>query len=82
MTSTKHLQELLDRVARGEVDPNTAREEILEVLRAQPYEDLGMARVTSRVEPRLTMPDAIAAIWAGVLPKPRMTSGNPWRRER
>ena len=38
-----------------------------------------VARVTSRVEPRATISAAIAAIWAGVLPKPRMTSGNPCR---
>ena len=62
MTSTKHLQELLDRVARGEVDTSTAREELLEVLRAQPYEDLGMARVDHHRSVRQGFPEVILGL--------------------
>src|SRR4051812_23462453 len=45
MTSNKQLQELLEQVARGEVDTATAHGQLLEALRARPYEDLGFARV-------------------------------------
>ena len=36
----------------------------------------------SSVDPRPTISAAIAAIWAGVLPRPRTTSGKPWRMAR
>ena len=41
-----------------------------------------LARVTSSVDPRATISAAMAAIWAGVLPRPRTTSGNPCRMAR
>lgn len=45
MTSNKQLQDLLDQVARREIDTTTACREIVEALRARPFEDLGFARV-------------------------------------
>ena len=40
MTSNKQLQDLLDAVARGELDTLTARDRLLDAFRAQPFEDL------------------------------------------
>ena len=39
------VQDLLDRVRLGDVDPSTAADEIIAVLRMAPFEDLGFARV-------------------------------------
>jgi pyridinium-3,5-biscarboxylic acid mononucleotide synthase len=62
MTSNKHLQELLDRVARGEVDTATAKERLLEAFRAQPYEDLGFARVDHHRTVRQGFPEVILGL--------------------
>ena len=62
MTSNKELQELLDRVARGEVDVVTAKERLLETLRAQPYEDLGMARVDHHRSFRQGFPEVVLGL--------------------
>jgi NCAIR mutase (PurE)-related protein len=62
MTSNKHLQELLDQVARGEVDTATAKERLLEALRAQPYEDLGLARVDHHRSLRQGFPEVILGL--------------------
>jgi pyridinium-3,5-biscarboxylic acid mononucleotide synthase len=45
MASNKQLHDLLDQVARGDLDPDTAHRRLLDELRARPYEDLGFARV-------------------------------------
>ena len=45
MTSNQELQDLLEKVARGEVDIATAKGRLLDAFRAQPFEDLGFARV-------------------------------------
>jgi pyridinium-3,5-biscarboxylic acid mononucleotide synthase len=62
MTSNKHLQELLERVARGEVDIATAKERLLEAFRAQPYEDLGFARVDHHRSVRQGFPEVILGL--------------------
>jgi len=62
MTSNKQLQDLLDRVARGELDPNTAREQLLDTLRAKPYEDLGFARVDHHRSVRNGFPEVILGL--------------------
>ena len=62
MTSNKELQELLDRVARGEVDVVTAKERLLETLRAQPYEDLGVARVDHHRSFRQGFPEVVLGL--------------------
>ena len=77
MTSNKQLKDLLDQVASGAVDPAAAAERLLGVLRAQPYEDLGFARVDHHRSLRQGFPevilglgktpDQIAAIAAGIV---------------
>src|SRR5215210_4703459 len=62
MTSNKHLQELLDQVASGAVDPATAKERLLADLRAQPYEDLGVARVDHHRSIRQGFPEVILGL--------------------
>ncbi len=62
MTSNKQLQDLLDRVARGELDTKTALEQLLDALRAQPYEDLGFARVDHHRSIRQGFPEVILGL--------------------
>jgi NCAIR mutase (PurE)-related protein len=62
VTSNKHLQELLDRVASGELDPGAAKEQLLEAFRAQPYEDLGVARVDHHRSLRQGFPEVILGL--------------------
>lgn len=45
MTSNKQLLDLIEQVARGEMDAATAHLRLLDTLRARPFEDLGFARV-------------------------------------
>jgi NCAIR mutase (PurE)-related protein len=56
------LRLLLDRVRHGAVDPAAASEQILEALRAAPYEDLGFARVDHHREIRQGFPEVILGI--------------------
>src|ERR1700710_996920 len=77
MTSNKQLQDLLDRVAAGTIDPTTAKERLLDAMRAQLYEDLGFARVDHHRSVRQGFPEVIlglgktpaqiAAIAAGIV---------------
>lgn len=62
MTSNKQLQDLLERVARREIDPDAARERLLEALRARPYEDLGFARVDHHRSIRQGFPEVILGL--------------------
>src|SRR5207248_2080683 len=62
MTSNKQLQELLERVARHEIDPDAARERLLEALRARPFEDLGFARVDHHRSIRQGFPEVILGL--------------------
>jgi NCAIR mutase (PurE)-related protein len=62
MTSNKHLQDLLEQVARGALDPDTARERLLEALRARPFEDLGFARVDHHRTVRQGFPEVILGL--------------------
>lgn len=61
MTSAE-IQQLLDRVRRGEVDPAAASAEILTAMRAAPFEDLGFARVDTHRELRQGFPEVILGI--------------------
>src|SRR5579871_610004 len=45
MTSNKLLKELLDQVANGTMDAASALEQLVDAFRAQPFADLGFARV-------------------------------------
>ena len=77
MTSNKQLQDLLDQVAAGTLDPSEAKDRLIGVLRAQPYEDLGFARVDHHRSVRQGFPEVvlglgktpgqIAAIAAGIV---------------
>jgi pyridinium-3,5-biscarboxylic acid mononucleotide synthase len=62
MTSNKQLQDLLDQVARGELDTATAKAQLIEALRAQPYQDLGFARVDHHRSVRQGFPEVILGL--------------------
>ena len=62
MTSNKQLQDLLDQVASGALAPAAAQERLLDVLRAQPYEDLGFARVDHHRAFRQGFPEVILGL--------------------
>ena len=62
MTSNQELQDLLDRVASGEVDTATAKGQLLDAMRAQPFEDLGFARVDHHRSVRHGFPDVILGL--------------------
>src|SRR3989441_9796264 len=62
MTSNKHLQDLLEEVARGALDPDTARDRLLEALRSRPFEDLGFARVDHHRSIRQGFPEVILGL--------------------
>ena len=62
MTSNKQLQDLLEQVAAGTVDPTSAKERLLGELRAQPYEDLGFARVDHHRSVRQGFPEVILGL--------------------
>jgi NCAIR mutase (PurE)-related protein len=56
------LRTLLDRVAGGATDAATAQRQLLEVLRARPYEDLGFARVDHHRSVRQGFPEVILGL--------------------
>ena len=56
------LQELFDRVQRGELDPSSAAGLILTALRAAPFEDMGFARVDTHRELRQGFPEVILGL--------------------
>jgi NCAIR mutase (PurE)-related protein len=62
MTSNKLLQELLDRVARGDLDTGEALEHLVEAFRARPFEDLGFARVDHHRAIRQGFPEVILGL--------------------
>ena len=62
MTSNKQLQDLLERVARGEVDVATARDRLMDSMRARPFEDLGFARVDHHRSIRQGFPEVVLGL--------------------
>jgi NCAIR mutase (PurE)-related protein len=62
MTSNKQLQDLLERVARGELDVAKARDQLVDTFRARPYEDLGFARVDHHRSIRQGFPEVILGL--------------------
>jgi NCAIR mutase (PurE)-related protein len=62
VTSNKQLQDLLERVARGDMDTATAHGLLLDALRARPYEDLGFARVDHHRALRQGFPEVILGL--------------------
>ncbi len=62
MTSNKQLQDLLDQVARGELEPAAAGERLLHAFRASPFEDLGFAKVDHHRSVRQGFPEVILGL--------------------
>ena len=62
MTSNKQLQDLIDQVASGALDPATAKERLIDAMRAQPYGDLGFARVDHHRAIRQGFPEVILGL--------------------
>jgi NCAIR mutase (PurE)-related protein len=62
MTSNKQLEDLIDQVASGALDPATAKGRLLEAMRAQPYADLGFARVDHHRAVRQGFPEVILGL--------------------
>ena len=62
MTSNKQLQDLLDQVAAGTLEPAAAKALLIDVLRAQPYQDLGFARVDHHRSVRQGFPEVILGL--------------------
>jgi hypothetical protein len=75
--NTTQLKSLLDQVASGEVGPDQAQRQLLDVLRERPFEDLGFAKVDHHRAVRQGFPevvlglgktpDQIAAIASGIV---------------
>ena len=59
MTSNKLLKDLLDEVASGAVHPAAALEQLVDAFRAQPFEDLGFARVDHHRSIRQGFPEVV-----------------------
>src|SRR4026209_2269797 len=62
MTSNKQLQDLLEQVARGDLDTGTARQQLVDAMRARPFEDLGMARVDHHRSVRQGFPEVVLGL--------------------
>jgi hypothetical protein len=62
MTSNKQLQDLLEQVARGDIDVATARDRLVTALRARPFEDLGFARVDHHRAVRQGFPEVVLGL--------------------
>src|SRR5262245_42150264 len=58
----RQLHLLLHQVAGGTVDPEAAEAQLLEALRAQPFEDLGFARVDHHRSVRTGFPEVILGL--------------------
>jgi NCAIR mutase (PurE)-related protein len=62
MTSNKELHDLLEAVARGDLDTATAHGRLMDALRASPYEDLGYARVDHHRSLRQGFPEVVLGL--------------------
>jgi len=62
MTSNKQLQDLLEQVAGGQLDVDTARRRLVDAFRARPFEDLGFARVDHHRAVRHGFPEVVLGI--------------------
>ena len=56
------LKSLLEQVARGQLDPESAGRRVLEALRARPFEDLGFARIDHHRAIRQGFPEVILGL--------------------
>ncbi len=62
MASNKQLHQLLQQVARGELDVDTAHHRLVQAVRAQPFEDLGFARVDHHRAHRQGFPEVVLGL--------------------
>src|ERR1041384_758862 len=62
MTSNKQLQQLLEHVASGQLGVEAARDQLIEALRARPFEDLGFARVDHHRAVRHGFPEVVLGL--------------------
>ena len=62
MTSNKQLQDLLEQVASGALDPTLALERLAAAFRARPFEDLGFARVDHHRTVRQGFPEVVLGL--------------------
>ena len=62
MTSNMQLRHLLEQVASGQLDTETAREQLIDALRARPFEDLGFARVDHQRALRHGFPEVVLGL--------------------
>src|ERR1700719_2070651 len=60
--NASELAQLFDQLARGEIDAAAAQSRVLGALRAQPYEDLGFARVDHHRSVRQGFPEVVLGI--------------------
>jgi NCAIR mutase (PurE)-related protein len=62
MTSNKQLRDLLEQVAQGVIDTSAAHAQLIEALRARPFEDLGFARVDHHRAVRQGFPEVVLGL--------------------
>ena len=55
----QQLRALLESVGAGAITPEAAQEQLLQVLRQKPYEDLGFARVDHHRNSRQGFPEVV-----------------------
>src|SRR5947209_3558218 len=60
--NASELRALLDELAGGAIDTATAEARLLEALRAQPYQDLGFARVDHHRSIRQGFPEVVLGV--------------------
>src|SRR6266446_5539462 len=62
MTSNKQLLDLLEAVARRELDATAAHAQLIDAFRARPFEDLGFARVDHHRSVRQGFPEVVLGL--------------------
>src|SRR4051794_2998937 len=60
--NASQIQTLLEQVASGDVAVDLARQHLVEAIRAQPFEDLGFARVDHHRAVRQGFPEVVLGI--------------------
>src|SRR3954467_2198228 len=60
--NVSELERLLEQVARGEIEAASARDRVMEALRARPFEDLGFARIDHHRYVRQGFPEVVLGL--------------------
>src|SRR5438309_6026060 len=60
--NASEVRQLIDQLARGEIDADAAASRMVEALRAKPYEDLGFARVDHHRAVRQGFPEVVLGL--------------------